>query len=487
MPQPARTPTLLEQADAAWEDGDREAARRLYTAALARDTSASRAVFRLAQLAPDATAALPLYRRYVSLQPRDPWGHMALGDALGRLRRYGPALDAYRHAASLAPAERDVVVGRARWEERADRPDVAMHDLEAWTSGHATDGEAWDLLGRAALRAGRPRTASDAFTRANAAGIAGAAARASHAAALATPAVEPIAGYQRDSDGNRSMRAGGIADVMVTDGMRLGVSGAALSIGDGMISAKGAEGAVRLSARPTALVRVDLQGGALQLASLVPGGPAWRTPQADVRLRVRAPLGGPSLDLRAQRMALGAAPVLVEHHVVRTEARATLEVPAGPVRVRTSGRAGQLHALGEAPNGRLGAEGAIVLPLGSAVQLSGQYRWLGYQRASAAGYFAPRRAETAEGGLYVEHDGEGPVSVAADLGGGVQRVARQGETPGGWTRSLRAWGYAGIALAPARALYAELEAYDAPFAPNGAATSGSWRFVSLSLGMRWGF
>jgi hypothetical protein len=42
-----------------------------------------------------------------------------------------------------------------------------------------------------------------------------------------------------------------------------------------------------------------------------------------------------------------------------------------------------------------------------------------------------------------------------------------------------------FALAPGRALWLETEAYDAAFAPEGTATSSSWRFVSASLGLRW--
>jgi hypothetical protein len=192
------------------------------------------------------------------------------------------------------------------------------------------------------------------------------------------------------------------------------------------------------------------------------------------------------LELRAQRLALGTAPVLVANHVVRNEARATAELPAGFLRLRASARAAQLEALGEPANGRLGADGAIIAPLGQRVQLSVQYRWMGFQRESRAGYFAPRGAETIESGLYFELGGDGPVSLAADLGGGLQRVAAQGANPGPWTRSLRAWMYGSVAMGPARAVYAEVEAYDSPFAPEGAATSGTWRFFSVATGVRWG-
>jgi hypothetical protein len=46
--------------------------------------------------------------------------------------------------------------------------------------------------------------------------------------------------------------------------------------------------------------------------------------------------------------------------------------------------------------------------------------------------------------------------------------------------------YSSVAMGPARAVYAEVEAYDSPFAPEGAATSGTWRFFSVATGVRWG-
>ena len=52
------------------------------------DSNQSRAVFRLAQLEDSPRQALPLYRRYVRLERHDPWGFMAMGDALADLGRF---------------------------------------------------------------------------------------------------------------------------------------------------------------------------------------------------------------------------------------------------------------------------------------------------------------------------------------------------------------------------------------------------------------
>lgn len=489
-PPPPRVPTLLERADSAFAAEDRATARRLYEEVLAKEPSQSRAVYRLAQLTDDLHARLGLLRRYVALQPRDAWGFMAEGDVLGRLGRHDEGLAAYERAAALAPDERDVSIGRSRLLMRAGRPGDAAAELSRWTARHGDDAEGWDLLGRALLRAGRPQGAGRAFARAaQLGGVPGADDRQRRARSLAAPAIEPIGGYQRDSDGNRTARIGGIADVMVADGARVGLGAERLTIGDGVVTSTGTSAFARLSLRPSPGARLDVQGGAMQLGAPLPAGSAgagWTTPQFDARLRLRAPLAGPSLELRAQRLALGSAPVLVENRVARTEGRATVELPAGWFRLRGTGRYGAVSATGEASNARYGADGALVLPLGSAAQLSGQYRVTGFQRASAAGYFAPRKAETVESGLYLETTGDGALSFAADVGAGAQRVATQGAAMGRWTRALRLWGYGALAMGPARSLYAEVEAYDAPFAPEGVATSGTWRFVSVQLGVRWG-
>lgn len=482
-----RPGAVLARADSAYAAGDRTLARTLYAQVLAADSTLSRAAFRLAQLETSPEKALALYRYYESLEPRDAWGFMAEGDLLGRMGRYRDAQATYARAALVAPDERDVVIGRSRLYLGAGRPDVAATELARWTERHPEDSEAWDLLGRAQLRSGRPRAAARAFTHAGAAsGVPGAAEREAIAHALAAPAVEPIVGYQRDSDGNRTSRLGGVADAMVADGVRLGAGVERVNIGDGVVASNGVALHGRLAARPAPDVRLDLQGGALRMSSPLAAGAEWTTPQGDARVRWRAPVGGPALELRAQRLALGTAPALVANRVTRSEVRATAELPVRRVRLRGTARAGRVDALGEPANTRLGAEGALVLPLGEQVQLSGQYRWMGFEGASLTGYFAPRAAETIEGGIYFEVGEEGPVSLAADLGGGAQRVAEQGAGVGAWTRALRAWGYASVALGAARAAYAELEAYDAPFAPEGVATSGTWRFVSLSLGIRWG-
>jgi hypothetical protein len=472
----------IARADSAFAADDRNLARQLYESALVAHPNESRVVFRLAGLERRADRALALYERYVTLEPRDPWGYMALGDQLSRMGRSAAAIAAYDHAAALAPGERDVALGRARVLERAGRGSEARAVLAEWAAGHQEDAEAWDLLGRASMRAGRPRAAADAFARADAAGGAsGIRRRLQLARAQSGPAAEPIAGYQRDSDGNAVTRAGVALDAMVADGVRVGVSGERGSISDAFESVRTSSGSARLDARLATQLRFDALASLTSFGGAASG--AWTSAQGDVRVRWRAANGGPALDLRAQRLALGSAPLLVEHHVVRHEARATVELPLSRLRVRATTRLGVLQALQELGNQRVETDGVLALPLGSS-ELSAQYRTISYDHASASGYFAPHRVQSMEGGWYFER-GEGGVSVAADVGAGAQRLARQGEALGTWGPSLRGWSYLSIPLGPARALWAEVEAYDAPFPEAGVATSPSWRFVALSAGVRW--
>lgn len=509
--------SIVIRADSAFAAEDRALARRLYEEAVRANPEHARAVFRLGQLEPSPDKALAFYARYVALEPRDPWGHMALGDQLARMDRVGEALESYAKAQALAPNERDVAIGRARIESRAGRSRAARQTLANWTAANSEDGEAWDLLGREQLRAGRPRTAAHSFTNAQRAGFTrGVENRLRVAHSQSGAAFEPIVGYQRDSDGNSTLRTGLSADVMVVDGTRLGGGLRRGSVRDAVASLQVTDLSLRLASRPTARLRIAAEGGIARFDDISsdsvipatgppapPGGPpsappgqrppvaplaaasSWTEPRADVRLRWRGMPNAPALELGAQHLPLGTAPRLVANHVTRTEARAMLELPAGPLRLRSSGRAGVVSASSEAANRRLDGAAALALPLGTSAELSARYHAVTYARESFAGYFAPRVAETMEGTTYLDLGADGPLSFSADLGAGVQRTALQGEDVGRWKAAFRAWTYLSLVLGPARALWLEVEAYDAPFAPLGVAAAPSWRYVALTTGLRW--
>src|SRR2546425_12937798 len=101
---PGRVAALLARADSAWAAKAESVAAREYAAVLAADPENSHATYRLAQLTrDDAAAALRLFQRYVELEPEDPWGYMAVADALARAGRYAEALRSYDAALRLPP------------------------------------------------------------------------------------------------------------------------------------------------------------------------------------------------------------------------------------------------------------------------------------------------------------------------------------------------------------------------------------------------
>jgi Flp pilus assembly protein TadD len=476
---------LIARADSAFAAEDRSLARRLYEEALRTDPEQSRANFRLGQLQTSPAKAVPYYARYVTLEPRDPWGYMALGDQLARLGRVDEALVAYERANALAPNERDVAIGRARIQSRAGRSQDARATLTAWTRTHPSDGEAWELLGSELLRSGRPRAAVLSFERARSAGwTRGVEGRTRIARSQSAPAFQPVLGYQRDSDGNSTLRSGLSADAMIADGTRLGGGFIRGSIRDAVESIPFNEATLTLQSRPTAPLRFSADGGFTAFSG-VAAQRSWSEARADVRLRWRSLPNAPALELRAQHLPLATAPLLVANRVTRSDARATLELPVGVLRLRGTGRAGVIRASGESANRRLDGAAALALPLGSTAELSARYQAVSYAHESSAGYFAPRVAETMEGTAYLDLGSDGPLSIAADLGAGTQRTALQGQDVGRWKAAFRAWTYSSLALGPGRALWLEVEAYDAPFAPLGVAAAPSWRYVALTTGLRW--
>jgi hypothetical protein len=70
-----------------------------------------------------------------------------------------------------------------------------------------------------------------------------------------------------------------------------------------------------------------------------------------------------------------------------------------------------------------------------------------------------------------------------DLGLGMQRlrIVRQDQL-GPWKVALRAWATLNVDLNRKISLQAELEAYRAPFAPAGVATTPNWRYFAISFG-----
>ncbi len=418
---PGRVAALLVRADSAWEARAESVAAREYAAVLAEDPENSHATYRLAQLTRDDPAALRLFQRYVELEPEDPWGYMAVAEALARAGRYGDALRSYDAALRLAPGEPEAVAGRAK-----------------------------------------------VFARARA----------------AAPAVTPLVSGSRDSDGNTTFRLGGSAELQARGPLRLGVEASRDRVSNGVVAAWLEQLALRAAWRAGRLASVEgaLGGTRLERSD---SGSTTVVATGRVRARWRSSAHGVTVDVRAQRAVLAASPLLVDNRVLRTELRALVEIPVTrTLKLRGLGRTALLRDTADL-NHRTALAGVVAVALSPAIELSGQVHQIRYSHASTAGYFAPRLAQVVEAGSYIELESPRGWLLALDVGAGAQRVAEFGGQPGPWSRSLRWYSLITAPLAPGRALQLEVEGEDSTVAREAATTAGPWRYGSAALSLRW--
>lgn len=448
--------SLLARADSLFAGGEPAAAGRLYRAVLDADPNQSRAAFQLARLAaPGSREAVALYRRYIALEPQDPWGWLALGDAL-----------------------RD-----------ADRTDEAISAYERGLAGAPTEVAAWRSLGRERQRAGRMREAVAALERAQALEVERATAdRLVYVRAHAAPAVETFAGGSRDSDANILLRAGVHADFQAGDRARVGVEASHGRAEDDLLSVDFDEAALTLAWRPRRSLSVTTTAGILHIDS----GATETVPVARARLLYQVPAGGPIADVRFQHRPVTATALLLAREVTLTEARLRVDTPiAGPLVLRGLARAGTLDAP-TGTNRRTALGGGVVWRAHSAVELGAIAQRFGYTDPTEEPYFAPSRADLLEGAMYAEFYAGSGNYVALDIGAGAQRVEDHDQAVGSWERALRLWSLASLALTTNVDLRLEAEVYDsaigeaiAPEAGDMAAPRLDWRYGSAMIALRW--
>ena len=419
-----------------------------------------------------AISALPLKSQDVSsLMRQADSAFEAESRALAQqLYRRVLALDAEQSRAVyrlgvLASSDEDALMWFGRY--------AALERGDAW---------GWVAVGDRSLRLGRTVEARDAYQRAatlepKAKDVQQ---RLAKARLRAAPVVEPLAGYARDSDGGYTAKVGASGDVALHGGWRVGGRMLRSALGDAVDDATMDEAVLRLEGRPRAAWRVDLSGGPARLAPSPDD--SWLTIVGDARARWRAK--GAAAELRFRRFALGTIPQLVARRAVQNEGKLGVEIPAGLLRLRAAQRVAVINVTGEEGNRRLQADAIVALPRGWRGEISAQYHRIGYDHASAAGYFAPAQVETIEGGTYWDLGGDGLVSVSIDLGAGVQRIALQGAAVGQWKPALRGWASLSVDLSRTFQWRAEVEAYSAPFAPVGASPSPDWRYGALNMGLQ---
>lgn len=143
---------ILARADSAWLAESYPLAASLYEAAVARDSTSSRPVFRLATLrawSDRSEEAERLFRLYVKLEPRDTEGRLALARALGWAAKYSAAIAIYDSVIAQDSTYRDAVVGRAQTLSWAGRSKEGLEAYRQWVVAHPLDHPAFVEYARA--------------------------------------------------------------------------------------------------------------------------------------------------------------------------------------------------------------------------------------------------------------------------------------------------------------------------------------------------
>ena len=484
----ATQPTLLQQADAAYAAGDRERARRLYQAVLASDPNNSRAIFQLARLAPEGSAeAIALFRRYLAFAPNDPWGYMALGDALAKAGHVDEAIAQYHRARDRAPDESDVYIGLGRILRDAGRTDELVATYEEWVARQPQNAAAWFELGRARQQARRYPEAADAYARSLALKkdertqeLLGS------VLAESAPALQPFVGYSEDTDDNTIRRFGLEGDWQFTDRSRLGLHAERNDVRDPSSSGTADEYALIARWLPRSGLRLDGLAGVARLAPDQPGQSATNRALWRLHLLWRSPAEAPAAELRVTRNPLISTPGLLAQPVDLTEGKGRLDLPlAGSLLARMRGQIGQLDSTIDV-NRRSGSQLGPVYRWRPAAEVGLSYGELGYEHPTDAGYFAPRRIETVELGTYIEYERLWPLTFALDAGAGEQCVKRQEDSTCGWIRTLRVWALISWALKPGVHVDLELDHEDSPVAGDAVTPTSHWKSDSAILSLRFG-
>ena len=466
----------------------------------------------------DRAAAIALYRRYVTLEPRDAWGYMALGDALARSGDVRGALAQYDAAERIAPGERDVHVGRARLLARAGRTDDAISAYERWLARTPGDAEAWREVAAQQRRAGRYDEQVASLRRASSADASGSARRTTErdierARRAGQGTIEPRLSSSRDSDGLTTTSAGLTVASPLLGRARLSASTAAGSAGDGT-SSRGSQGlTLGMEYRPLAQLRLQLAGGVARAnrsfidSTLTPtpsptpgrgqpipiGRPSVSGasnfesfPVGNARLVWRKPGDAIAVDVRASRQLLDASPYLIAQGVLRDEASLALDLRLlGPFRARGFAKMGSVHNADES-NGRQILGGALVIAPAE-YEISLRAQTMRYDTATTLAYFSPHQVRTVELGTYFERATDRGVTIAMDLGGGAQQVEEWGSTASAWSPTAHGWTQVVIPFSDTFALGTEIEAYDSRVGTDvrsPTVPASRWRYASAIVSLR---
>jgi hypothetical protein len=384
----------------------------------------------------------------------------------------------------MAPSEPDVYAGLGRILRESGRTDELVANCEEWTARQPKNAQAWFELGQARQRAHRYVEAADAYAAAYALDKDERTAEALDGALAESGfSLRPFFGLAYDTDENRIRRWGLDTEWQLTSRSRWGLHAERAEVWDPFTSGTMDSLALFAKWQPLSQLRLDALGG---VARLTANRASQNRPLGGLRMRWNRPAEGPAVEIRATQSPLLATPGLVAQPVELAEIKAGLDLPvSGPIRARLRGQSGVLDSPIDV-NRRSGYQVGPVYRWRPAAEVGVFYSRLGYDHATAAGYFAPRLAETIELGTYIEYDTLWPLTFAVDAGAGQQRVQKFGEDIREWIATYRLWGMVSYALKPGVSLDLEVEHYDSPIAGNAVAPTANWRYNAALLSLRFG-
>jgi tetratricopeptide (TPR) repeat protein len=489
MPKSAETTAvLIARADSAFRSGELELSWHLYKQVFKAEPGNARAIYQLGRLSPPGSKlAIKLFRRYILLQPKDPWGYIALAESYAKAGLLGPAVRWYVEAVILAPTEQDPWIGLGKILERAGRADASVEVYERWARVRPHEALAWQTLGGAHQRAGQLRESAYAFEHALTIKDDGATLdRLRHVLSSMAPAITPLYGRSWDSDGNVVYQGAVTGNWMLFERTRLGVKAGMTQADDPSRSATAKEFALTTSWQPHRHLFLDGRAGLVQTDGNNNALSSHITPVLDLRTRWRGPANQPAGELRINVVPLTSTPKLLAQPVVLKELQGLLHVPVySPMRLRALGQMGNLKS-DTHQNTRLGYGGALAFRLTSDLELSGQYRVLAYRHPTKAGYFAPELLQTLELAPYLEYSRFWPFMLTLDLGLGMQRAIPHGGAAFSWGRAFRLWALVAWNFQPGRQLALEIESYETITPGEALIPDYGWRSSSVVLSLRWG-
>ena len=477
---------LIAAGDAAWVAREHATARAAYAEVVRRDSSYSRAVYRLGTLLAWKNSlddALTLYRLYTRLEPRDANGPLAVARTLAWASRYGEAIATYDSLLARDRGLQPAALGRAQTLAWSGKLREATTRYEEWIRDHPADADAWCGLAAVLHWGGHTRAARDALRRALEVQPAHAEARAQlrWVEATLSPSVEPSIVTTDDTDHNRSTVYSLNTGVPMPGGARGTVAGSHRTAQ--LAALRGTATTGRTAARwSPGSGRVTLRGelGATSLSGNDGGGVRSASTELLAGARISGRLGrGISVGVGLSHAPFDETAALIVRGLATTSVDgdfdwalpARLALGAGVSRTSITG--------GSVENTRHAASGVLrwTVRRGTSVAVGG--RTFQYAKEVYDGYFAPKRYLLLEASARASLGHELGWAVEGDAGVGQQSITFFG---GGTTGRLASRGTLALIYRWAPGVEWKLNAGMANVASPTTISSAEYRAWNVGIG-----